>query len=68
MTGGPFHARPTRANCNSGTWRTVNNPDHGERTGSRIAGLLTVPHQKYNGIIAAMFQIDDINRGDRFQA
>ncbi len=30
--------------------------------------LLTIPQQKFNGLIRGMFPVDDIFRGDRFQA
>jgi hypothetical protein len=31
-------------------------------------GLLTIPQDKYNGLIRGLFTIDEIFRGDRFQA
>jgi hypothetical protein len=33
-----------------------------------VPSLLAVPQQKYNGLIRGIFPVDDIFRGDRFQA
>jgi hypothetical protein len=46
----------------------VNNPvlENGQSPGS--PALLTVPQQKYNGVIKGYFAVDEIFRGDRLQA
>jgi hypothetical protein len=66
--GGPIPCPTNASKLQYGHVETVSNAilENGQAAGS--PGLLTIPHQKYNGLIRGMFQIDDINRGDHFQA
>ena len=67
--GGPIPTCPSNpAKFQYGRVERLENPvlENGQSPG--VPALLTIPHQKYNGIIAGYFGIDDIFRGDRFQA
>jgi hypothetical protein len=66
--GGPI---PCPMNTNKLQFGHVERLDNPTLESGRIAGapsLLTVPQQKYNGLIRGMFTVDDILRGDHFQA
>ncbi len=66
--GGPIPCPMNTSKLQFGHVEKINNPvlENGQSPGS--PALLTVPQQKYNGIIKGYFQIDEIFRGDRFQA
>ena len=66
--GGPI---PCPMNTNKLQYGHVERLDNPTLESGRIAGapsLLTIPQQKYNGLIRGMFSVDDILRGDHFQA
>jgi len=66
--GGPIPCPMNSNKLQYGHVEKLNNPilENGQAAGS--PGLLTIPQQKYNGLIRGMFQIDEIFRGDHFQA
>ena len=66
--GGPIPCPTNTSKLQYGHVEKVNNPilENGQAPGS--PALLTVPHQKYNGVIKGYFPIDEIFRGDHFQA
>lgn len=66
--GGPI---PCPTNTNKLQYGHVERLDNPTLESGRVAGapsLLTIPQQKYNGLIRGMFAVDDILRGDHFQA
>jgi hypothetical protein len=66
--GGPIPCPMNSNKLQYGHVEKLSNPtlENGQAAGS--PGLLTIPQQKYNGLIRGMFQIDEIFRGDHFQA
>ena len=66
--GGPISCPTNPSKLVYGHVERLSNPilENGQPGGA--PGLLTVPHQKYNGVIRGLFQIDEIFRGDHFQA
>ena len=66
--GGPIPCPKNSNKLQFGHVEKLNNPvlENGQAAGA--PGLLTIPQQKYNGLIRGMFQLDEIFRGDRFQA
>ncbi len=66
--GGPISCPMNTSKLQYGHVEKVNNPVLENGQSSASPALLTVPQQKYNGIIKGYFQIDEIFRGDRFQA
>ncbi|MFH1183628.1 MAG: NBR1-Ig-like domain-containing protein [Chloroflexota bacterium] len=66
--GGPIPCPMNSNKLQFGHVEKLNNPilETGQAAGAQ--GLLTIPQQKYNGLIRGMFQIDEIFRGDHFQA
>ena len=66
--GGPIPCPMNTSKLQFGHVEKVNNPvlENGQSPGT--PALLTVPQQKYNGIIKGYFALDEIFRGDRFQA
>jgi hypothetical protein len=66
--GGPIPCPMNTNKLQFGHVEKVNNPvlENGQSPG--LPALLTIPQQKYNGIIQGYFSIDEIFRGDRFQA
>ncbi len=66
--GGPI---PCPMNTNKLQYGHVERLDNPTLETGRAAGassLLTIPQQKYNGLIRGMFPVDQILRGDHFQA
>ncbi len=66
--GGPI---PCPMNTNKLQYGHVERLDNPTLESGHPAGapsLLTIPQQKYNGLIRGMFSVDDIFRGDHFQA
>ncbi len=66
--GGPI---PCPMNTNKLQFGHVERLDNPLMESGRMAGapsLLTIPQQKYNGLIRGLFTVDDILRGDHFQA
>lgn len=66
--GGPIPCPTNPSKLQYGHVERLNNPilENGQAGGA--PGLLTIPQQKYNGMIRGMFQIEEIFRGDHFQA
>ena len=66
--GGPIPCPMNTNKLQFGHVEKLNNPvlENGQAAGA--PGLLTIPQQKYNGIIKGYFPVDEIFRGDRFQA
>ncbi|MBI3738755.1 MAG: hypothetical protein HY258_06885, partial [Chloroflexi bacterium] len=66
--GGPIPC-PTNPNKISfGYVQTLNNPILETGTAAGAPSLLTVPQNKYNGLIRGIYQVDDVLPGDHFQA
>ena len=66
--GGPI---PCPINTNKllfGYVQSIANPVMENGVTSPLHGLLTIPQNKYNGLIRGSFPVTDILRGDRFQA
>ena len=66
--GGPI---PCPANSNKlqfGHVETLDNPTLETGLPAGAPSLLTIPQQKFNGLIRGMYPVDDIFRGDHFQA
>ncbi|HEY5984098.1 MAG TPA: NBR1-Ig-like domain-containing protein [Anaerolineales bacterium] len=66
--GGPIPCPKNTNKLQFGHVETLNNAvmENGQAAGS--PALLTIPQQKYNGLIRGMFTVDEILRGDHFQA
>ena len=66
--GGPIPCPFKESVAQYGYVKRLENPllENGSPAGA--PALLTVPQQKYNGVIMGVFPIVDIQRGDRFQA
>ena len=66
--GGPIPCPYKASVAEYGYVKRLENPllENGSLAG--VPGLLTVPQQKYNGVIMGVFPEVDIIRGDRFQA
>ncbi|MBV6396857.1 MAG: hypothetical protein HFACDABA_02459 [Anaerolineales bacterium] len=66
--GGPIPCPYKESVAQYGYVKRLENPilENGSPAGA--PGLLTVPQQKYNGVIMGVFPVVDIQRGDRFQA
>lgn len=66
--GGPIPCPYREAKKQYGYAIRIENPILENGTPAGQAGILTVPHQKYNGIIMGVYPEMDIMRGDHFQA
>jgi Ig-like domain-containing protein len=66
--GGPIPC-PTNPNkVQFGYVKRLDNPTLENGTPAGQVGLLTVPQDKYNGVIMGIYDVPDIFRGDHFQA
>lgn len=66
--GGPIPCPRKPAKDQYGYVVRLDNPVLENGTAAGMPGLLTIPQQKYNGIIQGVYPPVDIRRGDRFQA
>ncbi len=66
--GGPIPCPMNTNKLQYGHVERLDNPVLETGRAAGAASLLTVPQQKYNGLIRGMFPVDDIFRGDHFQA
>lgn len=66
--GGPIPCPMNTNKLQFGHVEKLDNPVLETGRAAGFPGLLTIPQQKYNGVIRGMFPVDDIFRGDHFQA
>ena len=66
--GGPIPCPYKESVAEYGYVKRLENPILENGSPAGVPGLLTVPQQKYNGVIMGVFPEVDILRGDRFQA
>ena len=66
--GGPIPCPMNTNKLQFGHVETLANPTLETGLPAGAPSLLTIPQQKYNGLIRGMFPVDDIFRGDHFQA
>lgn len=66
--GGPIPCPKNPNKLNYGYVEQVSNPVLENGVAAGVPGLLTIPQNKYNGVIRGSFFVDDIFRGDHFQA
>ncbi len=66
--GGPIPCPMNTNKLQFGHVETIDNPILETGLPAGAPSLLTIPQQKYNGLIRGMFPVDQILRGDHFQA
>jgi hypothetical protein len=66
--GGPIPCPKNPNKLQYGHVEVLDNPLTETGAPAGAASLLTIPQQKYNGLIRGLFNVDDIFRGDHFQA
>lgn len=66
--GGPIPCPTNQNKLQFGHVETLDNPTLETGLPAGAPSLLTIPQQKYNGLIRGLFPIDQIERGDHFQA
>ena len=66
--GGPIQCPVNNSKKDLGYVVTVNNPTLENGAAANAPALLTIPHNKFNGVIQGIFPVDDILKGDRFQS
>jgi hypothetical protein len=66
--GGPIPCPMNTNKLQFGHVETLDNPTLETGFPAGAPSLLTIPQQKFNGLIRGMFPVDDIFRGDHFQA
>ena len=66
--GGPIPCPMNTNKLQFGHVETLDNPTLETGFPAGAPSLLTIPQQKFNGLIRGMYPVDDIFRGDHFQA